>query len=150
MSGSAEARAVVLDALATFVPTSVWPILEYCVANASTVHGVEELARAFGVPRRTLARRLGRAGLPAPATTLVWLRLLLAAHLLEHTQLTVERVAREAGFRSALTLRRQLRRVAGMKPTEARRSGSLAAMVWGSASGLRSLQRERAAHAVAG
>jgi AraC-like DNA-binding protein len=150
LSGKADARAVVLDALATSVPTCVWPILEYCVANASTVRNVEELARAFGVPRRTLARRLSRAGLPGPATTLVWLRLLLAAHLLEHTQWKVERVAHEAGFASALTLRRQLRRLAGMKPTEARRRGSLAAMVWGSASALRSSGKERTARALAG
>jgi AraC-like DNA-binding protein len=145
-----DAPTLVLEALTTCAPTSVWPIFEYCLTKADAVTSANELARAFGVARRTLARQLARAGLPGPGTTLVWLRLLLATHLLEHTGWTVERVVQETGFSSVPAFRRQLRRLAGMKPSDARRCGSLAAMVWGSASLLPALKTEDTRRAFAG
>jgi len=77
VSGAADARRAVLDALSPIVPACAWPVVEYCVANARRGLGADQLARAFGVPRKTLDRRLARGGLPGPATTLTWIRLLL-------------------------------------------------------------------------
>jgi transcriptional regulator GlxA family with amidase domain len=83
---------------------------------------VAALASRAGVSPRTFARRfVAETG----TTPLKWLhtqRVLEARRLLEHTDLPIERVAAEAGFGSAPSLREHFRRATATTPTAYRRS----------------------------
>jgi transcriptional regulator GlxA family with amidase domain len=88
---------------------------------------VPTLAARAAVSPRTFARRfVAETG----TTPLKWLnaqRVLEARRLLEHTDLSVERIAAEAGFGSAPSLREHFRRVTQTTPTAYRRAFANAA-----------------------
>ena len=83
---------------------------------------VPTLAARAAVSPRTFARRfVAETG----TTPLKWLhaqRVLEARRLLEHTDLSVERIAAEAGFGSAPSLREHFRRATATTPTAYRRT----------------------------
>jgi DNA-binding NtrC family response regulator len=62
--GVANTVAAALDGV---VPAGARAIVEYCIANARSAPSVTAVAAALGMPRKTLARHLVRAGLPAPS-----------------------------------------------------------------------------------
>jgi AraC-like DNA-binding protein len=123
------AMSAAVGALGSQVPDSLRPIVEYSLRYASASLTPDRLARACGLPRRTLTRRLAAAGLPAPGALVSWTRLCLAASLLEHTTMPVEHVAELAGYPSAVTLRQSFRRYAGVTPSAIRADGGLGALV---------------------
>jgi excisionase family DNA binding protein len=128
---NASRRAVaqsLIDAIGPALPVAARPILEFIIAHADERFTVEEAARALGVSRRTLAKRLAAHRLPAPETLMGWCRLLLAAHLLEDQGRTVDDVAAALDFGTANNLRNMLRRYAGCSPAEVREQGAIKAV----------------------
>ena len=84
---------------------------------------VGKMAGAVGVHRATLVKHLRRVGLPAPAQLLMWVRLLVAARLLEDPGRRVACAAREVRFPSAVALRRAFIRLVGCGSEAVRRAG---------------------------
>lgn len=100
-------------------------VLEWARAHLSEPISVDALADAARMSRRTLTRRFREA---TGTTVVKWLaaeRLARAQQLLETTDLSVERIATEVGFGTALTLRQNFLSQFGTTPSEYRRSFSL-------------------------
>jgi AraC-like DNA-binding protein len=83
-----------------------------------------ELARRLSLSRRTLLRWCDRAGLPPPRKLLAWLRVMLAAEMLDDPGRTVLAVAHACGYASDSGLRRVTRRFVGSSPAALRRVGA--------------------------
>lgn len=83
-----------------------------------------DLARALSVATKTLARWCDRAYLPPPRRLLAWIRVLLAAELLDDPVRTVSSVARACGYTSDTALRRALLDFLGIGPTDLRAAGA--------------------------
>lgn len=79
--------------------------------------GAPELAQAFGVEPRTVAAWCAREGLPAPRRLLAWMRVMLAAILLEEHGRSVVNAARGAGYATDHALRRAMRDLAKGDPS---------------------------------
>ncbi|MCX5199784.1 AraC family transcriptional regulator [Streptomyces sp. NBC_00249] len=92
-------------------------------------HGwtVEELARAAGVSRASLARRFTELVGEPPVAYLTGWRLALAADLLREPDATVATVARRVGYGSAFALSTAFKRVRGVSPQEFRAGAAPAA-----------------------
>ena len=84
--------------------------------------GLSEIARLAAMSTRTLSRRFREQVGTTPAQWLGHARVRRAQRLLETTDLSIERLAAEAGFRSAAVLRERFRQVVGTSPQEYRRS----------------------------
>jgi AraC-like DNA-binding protein len=101
-------------------------MLSAAAETALTGGGAPDLARAVHVSMRTLVRRCERAGLPAPRQLLGWMRILLAAELLEDPTRPVDSIARACGYASDGGLRRALRDLLGSSPKALRKAGPFA------------------------
>ncbi|MDQ3388489.1 MAG: helix-turn-helix domain-containing protein [Gemmatimonadota bacterium] len=88
---------------------------------------VRDLAVEFHIHRDTLLRWCHHAGIPTPRELMMWLRVLLAAELLDNPGQTVEHVAYACGYSSDDALARALYRRLGMRPAELRRRGGFTA-----------------------
>jgi AraC-like DNA-binding protein len=88
-------------------------------------HG-RDLARQLRLSRRTLLRWCKRAELPPPRKLLAWMRILLAAELLDDPGRTVLSVARACGYSSDSGLRRVTQKFVGASPSDLRRRGAFA------------------------
>ena len=75
-----------------------------------------DLAKRFGVEPRTLSAWCARESLPPPRRLQAWLRVLLAATLLEEPARTVANAARSAGYANDHALRRAMRELVGGDP----------------------------------
>lgn len=89
---------------------------------------VPELANALGIYKRTVPRWCAAAGVPEPRRMFTWIRLLLAAELLDDHTRTFENVARVTGFSSAASLKSSSKAFVGLTPTELRARGAFAAI----------------------
>lgn len=85
---------------------------------------VPEFAAALKVAERTVPRWCGRADLPAPRRLLAWLRLLMAADLLDDTSRSIESVSRACGFAGAPSLKTSLRNLLNTSVVELRARGA--------------------------
>jgi AraC-like DNA-binding protein len=94
--------------------------------TASLGGGSVALAARLRVPRRTLYRWTVEAGLPPPRRLLVWMRILLAAELLDDPGRRVSGVAYVCGYSSDNALRTALSSLLGKTPTALRREGAFA------------------------
>ena len=101
------------------------PVVEYCLTQARRPMTVDDAAAALGMCRRTLGRRLARAGLPSPLAVIGWCRLLVAARAMEEGGRTLEQVALRLEFPGAASLRNMLSRYTGLRPREVREGGGL-------------------------
>jgi transcriptional regulator GlxA family with amidase domain len=81
---------------------------------------VGELARAFCMSERTLARHVKRATGKSPMALLQSVRQRRARALLESSRMTVEQVASAVGYQDATALRRLMLRVGGASPSRFR------------------------------
>jgi AraC-like DNA-binding protein len=99
-------------------------LLDACAEVAADAGLARDLARRFGASRRTLLRITDRAALPSPQRLMVWMRVLLAASLLDERPRSVLEVARGCGFSSDSGLRRVAGKFTGMSPTELRGEGA--------------------------
>lgn len=90
----------------------------------STGGQARELARMLYLSPRTLLRWCDRAELPPPRRILVWMRVLMAAELLDDPGRTVSSVAHACGYSSDNSLRRALQDFLNTTPTSLRRDGA--------------------------
>jgi AraC-like DNA-binding protein len=129
--GSIEARAAraVLSAIASLVPATLLPVVEYCLRYPREDHSVLALARAHGVDRKTLLNHASRNAFFAPSTLAMWCRIMLAAALLETTRDTVEQIAFSLEFASPSAFRNACRRYTGQRPSTWRAAGGLEGVV---------------------
>jgi transcriptional regulator GlxA family with amidase domain len=97
-------------------------VLDWAQANLNRPFGVDHLARRANMSLRTFHRRFTATTGTAPHRWLTAQRVALAQRLLEETELEVERVAEEAGFGTAATLRQHFARHRGTSPQAYRRS----------------------------
>jgi len=85
-----------------------------------------DLARALHLSERTVLRWSERAALPPPRRLMAWMRILLAASLLDDPGRTVLSVAYACGYSSDSSLRRAMQDFLGTIPTTLRREGAFA------------------------
>jgi AraC-like DNA-binding protein len=83
-----------------------------------------DLARRLHLSERTVLRWAERAGLPAPRRMLAWMRILLAAVLLDDPGRTVLSVAHACGYSSDSSLRRAMQDFLGTGPSALRKEGA--------------------------
>lgn len=86
-----------------------------------------ELARRLHLSERTVLRWAERGGLPPPRRLLAWMRILLAASLLDDPGRTVLSVAHACGYASDSSLRRAMQDFLSVGPTALRREGAFPA-----------------------
>lgn len=100
------------------------PLLEWLGRHLQTPHELDDLARRALMSRRTFTRRFRES---TGTTVGQWLqnqRLALAQRLLETTDRSVEQVAADAGFGSAVLLRKHFAAAFKVSPTVYRRQFS--------------------------
>lgn len=115
----------VLQSLPDSIPADARILLESALSTASWGGSVRDYAQSLHLTERTLQRRIERARLPAPRTLLRWMRLLLAARLLDDPGRTVISAALAAGYASDASLHRNFR-ISGLpSPGALRRGGAL-------------------------
>lgn len=84
-----------------------------------------DLAAVLGVTETTVIRRCERLALPPPRRLLAWVRVLLAARLLDQPGSTVQRAAAVCGYATEAGLRKVVRGFLGTSVTELRERGAL-------------------------
>jgi AraC-like DNA-binding protein len=87
-----------------------------------------DLARSLYITPRTLQRWCRRSGLPAPRQLLAWMRLLLAAELLDDSGRSVLGAALACGYSSDAALRTAVRSYMGVGPNALRAQGAFQAV----------------------
>jgi len=103
---------------------SVQDVLEWVTEHLDEEHSIPSLARRAAMSERTFARRFTAEVGTTPHKWLTSQRVLRARHLLESTDLDIERIARESGFGTAAVLRHHFQRVVGVPPVTYRRAFS--------------------------
>ncbi|MEW1951870.1 helix-turn-helix domain-containing protein [Terrabacter sp. NPDC080008] len=101
---------------------SLQDVLEWVAEHLDEEHSVPTLARRAAMSERTFARRFTAEVGTTPHKWLTSQRVLRARHLLESTDLDVERIARESGFGTAAVLRHHFQREIGIPPAAYRRA----------------------------
>ncbi|MGG5260657.1 GlxA family transcriptional regulator [Phycicoccus avicenniae] len=103
------------------VPTceadSLGPLLQWMVQHLDESFTVDDLAARAAMSPRTFARRFVAETGTTPHQWVTDQRVLRARHLLEESDLSIEEVARDAGFGSAALLRHHFSRCTGITPT---------------------------------
>jgi len=98
--------------------------LKAAVEVDSTDGQAKERDKKLFITPRTLLRWCERAELPPPRRILVWMRVLMAAELLDDPGRTVSSVAHACGYSSDNSLRRALQDFLETTPTTLRREGA--------------------------
>ncbi|HYH80925.1 MAG TPA: helix-turn-helix domain-containing protein [Longimicrobium sp.] len=111
-------------ALPRGVPSRARALLTTAAETVAAGGRAPELAAALGVNERTVPRWFARADLPPPRRLLAWLRLLLAAELLDDPGRSVGSVARGCGYASEVSLKAALRQFMQAPPSELRERGA--------------------------
>lgn len=114
-------------ALAPLLTVGGHTLLLAAAEAAADGGGSGELARVLRASPRTVAAACRREKLPNPRRLLAWVRLLLAAALLDEGGRTVAGVARACGYTTDGALRRALRTFPGRGAAALRREGAFAA-----------------------
>lgn len=102
--------------------TSLGPLLDWLEENLHKDLPVPVIARRAAMSARTLNRRFREQVGTTPALWTARARVRHAQRLLETTSLSVDRIATEAGFRSATVLRDHFGKIVGTSPQAYRRS----------------------------
>lgn len=101
-------------------------LLDAAAEVVSVAGTAEDLAQTLRVSRRTLLRWCQKSDLPPPRELMAWMRILLAAELLDDPGRTVVTVAQGCGYASDSGLRRVMSSFLGMNPRELREKGAFA------------------------
>ena len=96
---------------------SLGPVLTWMLEHLDEPFTVDDLARRAAMSPRTFARRFVAETGTTPHQWVTDQRVLRARQLLEDTELSVDAVARDAGFGSAALLRHHFTRCTGITPT---------------------------------
>src|SRR6478672_8435712 len=97
-------------------------VMEWVAERLDEEHSIPSLARRAAMSERTFARRFTAEVGTTPHRWLTSQRVLRARHLLETTDLDIERIARESGFATAAVLRHHFQREIGVPPITYRRA----------------------------
>ena len=97
-------------------------VMEWVSERLDEEHSIPSLAKRAAMSERTFARRFTAEVGTTPHKWLTSQRVLRARHLLESTDLDVERIARESGFATAAVLRHHFQRQIGIPPVAYRRA----------------------------
>ncbi|GAB3979816.1 helix-turn-helix domain-containing protein [Actinoallomurus acanthiterrae] len=98
------------------------PLLQWAVQHMDQQLTVAQMADQAGLSPRTLVRRFHEATGTTPLRWLHAQRLARVRHLLESTDLSIERISQLCGMGSAGNLRHHFTRSAGVTPAEYRRA----------------------------
>ncbi len=120
---SNEAATRVAAVLQEIVPMHLQAFFLFCVVNARHAMSVESVVARLGKSRKTLSNWLSAAQLPPPSRIVGWMRVLVAARMLEDTTRSTEKIARELHFMSGTALRNMMRRYIGCGPEVLRQRG---------------------------
>ncbi|GAA1976480.1 helix-turn-helix domain-containing protein [Terrabacter lapilli] len=101
---------------------SLQDVLEWVAEHLDQEHSIPSLASRAAMSERTFARRFTAEVGTTPHRWLTSQRVLRARHLLETTDLDIERIARESGFGTAAVLRHHFQREIGVPPIAYRRA----------------------------
>ena len=104
------------------------PLLHWLAGNLGCRLSLEEIARQAGMSTRTLIRRFRSQTGTTPLQWTLNARVRRAQELLETTALSVEQIAAQVGFESAVALRDRFAKMLGVSPTAYRRAMGGAAM----------------------
>ncbi|MEV6559265.1 helix-turn-helix domain-containing protein [Nocardia sp. NPDC051756] len=95
---------------------------QWALENLHLPLTVDELAASARMSKRTFARRFSEEVGMSPGRWLIQQRLFRARHLLESTDMTVDRIAGEVGFATGTSLRQHLHEAIGVSPQAYRRT----------------------------
>ncbi|MFD6159383.1 GlxA family transcriptional regulator [Nocardia sp. NPDC060256] len=95
---------------------------QWALENLHLPLTVDELAVRARMSKRTFARRFSEEVGMSPGRWLIQQRLFRARHLLESTDMTVDRIAGEVGFATGTSLRQHLHEAIGVSPQAYRRT----------------------------
>jgi AraC family transcriptional regulator, transcriptional activator FtrA len=101
------------------------PLLHWALTRLDRPLRLDDLARQGNMSARTLARRFSQELGTTPHRWLTHQRLLAAQRALESTDASIDQVASDVGFESAITLRHHFRRAFGTPPMAWRRRFAL-------------------------
>ena len=101
-------------------------ILDAAVELSATGGTGRDLADALHLSERALLRWCERARVPPPRRVLAWMRVLRAAELLDHPEMTVLMVAHTCGYATDSSLRRALQEFTGHTPSTLKARGAFA------------------------
>ncbi|MFG0312932.1 MAG: helix-turn-helix domain-containing protein [Phycisphaerales bacterium] len=96
-------------------------LLYHTFQAAQNLTSVSGLARSLGVSRRALGRRFAEETLPAPSRCLQAGRILLVHLRATSTSGSLASVARDMGYPDPFSMSNQMKRIAGVRPAEARK-----------------------------
>ncbi|KUO14672.1 hypothetical protein AQJ91_45455 [Streptomyces dysideae] len=96
--------------------SALGPLPEWVEANLAGEITLGAKAARAGMSERTLTRRFREQTGSTPLRWLLRARARRTQYLLEHSDHTVERIARQAGFGSPTAFRKRFRRVLGTTP----------------------------------
>lgn len=96
------------------------PLLDGLRRRLAEPLSIAELARIASMSERSFMRRFKQATGTTPGDWLVYARIDAARELLEAGPLSIDRIAAETGFGSAITLRHHFRRKLGLSPSDYR------------------------------
>lgn len=111
-------------ALPRGVPTRAQALLRTAAEVVSVGGGGADFAAALGVGSRTVPRRCERADLPPPKRLLAWLRLLLAAEMLDDRERSLAAAGRACGYSGQASLTSTIRSFFRCSPRELRDRGA--------------------------
>ena len=124
-AGQECAAQAVLEQIKPMLPVRLHYFCEYALSHPRETASVAAIAKLLGTHRTTISRFCEQEQLPPPTELLSWCRLLLVAHLLEHTSRTVESMAHELGYPTATALRNKIKRYTGLRASEIRNRGGM-------------------------
>lgn len=110
--------------LPPYLPVDARTILRAACGVAVLGGGAQDLADVFDVSQKTLANWCEDQRLPTTRSLQLWMRLLLAAFLLEDAGRTVHSAALAAGYSSDRSLRRAFESELGIDASSLRREGA--------------------------
>jgi AraC-like DNA-binding protein len=110
------------------LPSRTRVLLSVAAETVAAGGQAPELAAVLGVDERTVPRWCARADLPPPRRLLAWLRLLMAADLLDDPHRSQADVARAIGYSSAASLAGAVRAMLGVGPRDLRDRGAFPAV----------------------
>ncbi len=119
-------RSFLSHSLPSFVSSRGRAVLVAAAELAARVGQGSDLAESLHLSDRALLRWCERSHLPPPRRLLAWVRVLLAAELLDYPEQTVLSVAHTCGYATDSSLRRAVQEFTGFTPTELRRVGAFA------------------------